>query len=147
MELQIDCRILATNSKPDITFAVNQRARFAIDHKRSHEKAVKTIARYLQGTSDRGIVIDLQDTLSPDLYADADFPGMITTEDKMDHINVESRTGWVLTLEGIPVTLKSKIQFEISISTTKVEYIALSDGMRELVETRRLIAKISKTIG
>ena len=41
---------LATNSRPDIAFAVNQCCRFANNPKQSHEKAVERIGRYLKGT-------------------------------------------------------------------------------------------------
>ena len=49
---------LASNSRPDIAFEVHQCARFMHRTKRSHEKAVKKIVQYLQGTMDKGLIID-----------------------------------------------------------------------------------------
>ena len=135
---------LATNSRPDIAFAVNQCCRFANDPKRSHEKAVKRIGRYLQGTKDRGMVIKPDERLGLDLYADADFAGLFQVEDPEDPVSVKSRTGWVVTFGGIPVTWSSKLQSEIALSTMEAEYIALSTGMRELVGTRKLIGEITE---
>ena len=66
---------LATNSRPDIAFAVNQCCRFSNDPSRSHEKAVKRIGRYLKGTPDHGMVFKPDSNLGLDLYADADFLG------------------------------------------------------------------------
>lgn len=47
---------LASNSRPDIAFAVNQAARFT--HCPRLCLAVKRIARYLKATKDRGLVIN-----------------------------------------------------------------------------------------
>lgn len=44
---------LASNSRPDITFAVHQCARFTHAPKRSHKQAIKRIARYLKATRER----------------------------------------------------------------------------------------------
>ena len=41
---------LASNTRPDISFAVHQCARFTHNTNVSHETAVKMICRYLQGT-------------------------------------------------------------------------------------------------
>eukprot|EP00957_Ditylum_brightwellii_P071091 5403503-Ditylum_brightwellii.AAC.1 len=41
---------LASNSKPEITNVVHQCARFTHGTKRSHEKAILQICRYLKGT-------------------------------------------------------------------------------------------------
>jgi hypothetical protein len=45
---------LASNSRPDIAYAVHSCARFTHCPKRVHEKALKRIARYLKATRERG---------------------------------------------------------------------------------------------
>ena len=80
--------------------------------------------------------------LGLDLYADADFTGLFQAEDPKDPVSVKSRTGWVVTFGGIPVTWSSKLQSEIALSTMEAEYIALSTGMRELVGSRKLVGEI-----
>ena len=67
---------LVSNSRPDIAFAVHQCAQFTHCTKRSHKKAVKPIVQYLQGTMDKGLIIDPTKELQMDLYADADFAGL-----------------------------------------------------------------------
>ena len=121
---------LATNSRPDIAFAVNQCSRFSMDPKRSHEKALKRIGRYLKGARNSGMIIKPDPSLGLDLYADADFAGLFSVEDPNDPTRVKSRTEWLTTLGGDPVTWSSKLQSEIALSTMEVEYIALSTGMR-----------------
>lgn len=66
---------LATNSRPDIAFAVNQCARFTHCPKDSHATAVKRILRYLKGTKDRGMFISPSKKLQLDCHVDADFAG------------------------------------------------------------------------
>ena len=49
---------LASNTRPDISFAVHQCARFTYNTKASNEMNVKRICRYLQGTKDTGLVFN-----------------------------------------------------------------------------------------
>jgi hypothetical protein len=124
---------LASNSRPDIAFAVHQCARFSHCPRACHEKAIKHIARYLKRTRDKGLVMRPDTTLSMEMYADADFAGLWNAEDPGDPVSVKSRTGYLITLSGVPVVWSSKLQTEIATSTMHAEYIALSSGMRELL--------------
>ena len=64
---------LASNTRPDISFAAHQFARFTHGNKASQDIAVKIICRYLQGTKYNGIVLNLSKKLVVDCYADANF--------------------------------------------------------------------------
>jgi hypothetical protein len=79
---------LASNSRPDIAFAVHQCARFTHAPNRSHEKALKRIAHYLLATQTRGMIIKPTEDLTLDLYADADFAGLWNAEDANDPVCV-----------------------------------------------------------
>ena len=48
---------LSTKTRPDISFAVSQVARFSHNPKRSHVSAIKTIVRYLHRTADKGTIV------------------------------------------------------------------------------------------
>ena len=48
---------LSNNTRPDITFAVSQVARYTARPKKSHAQAVKTIVRYLARTPEHGIIV------------------------------------------------------------------------------------------
>jgi hypothetical protein len=59
---------------------------------------------------------------------------------------VKSRTGYVLTLGSAPILWVSKLQTEIALSTLESEYIALSQGMRDLLPARDLLAEVASSI-
>ena len=63
---------LASNTRPDISFAVHQCAWFTHNTKASHKTAVKRICRYLQGTKENGIVFNPSKKLVVDCYANVD---------------------------------------------------------------------------
>jgi len=64
---------LASNSRPDLSFAVHQCARFTHAPQHSHAIAVKRILRYLQGTKEKGLILEPTSDLQVDCYVDADF--------------------------------------------------------------------------
>ena len=134
---------LASNSRPEIAYAVHQCARFTHNPKTSHAKAVKRICRYLKGTRDQGMTLTpSKECLSVDCYVDADFAGQWNSEDPQDPLCVKSRTGYVLMVANCPVHWVSKLQTEIAVSTMEAEYIALSLAMRDLIPLRGLVDEI-----
>lgn len=134
---------LSSNTRPEIQFAVHQAARFSHAPKKSHGQAVKRIVRYLLNTADRGIEIEIDPSKGLDCHVDADFCGMHQVEDEQDPISVKSRTGFIITLHGFPIIWSSKLQTDITLSTTAAEYVAFSMAMRELLPMRRLLQEIS----
>lgn len=134
---------LGSNAYPEIQFAVHQCARFTHCPRASHEEAIKHICRYLKHAKGHGLTFSPTHSLNVDCYVDADFAGLHTYEDDQDPVCVKSRTGYVITLGNCPILWASKLQTEISLSTTEAEYIALSQSMRELIPLRRLISEIS----
>jgi hypothetical protein len=137
---------LCSNSRPDIQFAVHQCARFTHCPRKSHEKAIVRICRYLKGTRYRGLCLKPDSAMKLDCYVDADFAGLWNVEHAQDPVCVKSRTGYCLTLGDCPLLWVSKLQTEISLSTTEAEYIALSQAMRELLPMRCLLQEIGKRL-
>ena len=136
---------MAGSTRPDIANAVHQCARFSHNPKYSHEVGVKHIEIYLKGTRDKGIIMkpDFK-KLCVDMFADDDFTGMHNTEDKQDYVSVKSRSGILLTFRNVPILWSSKLQTKIALSTLEAGYIALSQGMRDLVTARRLLAELGE---
>jgi hypothetical protein len=66
---------IASTSRPDISFAVHQCARFSNNPSRTHELALKRIIRYHKGTRDKGYILRPNGTDTIDCYVDADFAG------------------------------------------------------------------------
>ena len=133
---------LATNSRPDVAYAVNQCARFTHCPRNSHALAVKRVVRYLQGTKEKGLIMNPRGDFNVDCYVDADFAGLWKSEDPTDPISVKSRTGYIVTFMGCPLTWLSKLQSQIALSTMEAEYIALSTAMREIIAVREVLKEI-----
>ena len=133
---------LSNNTRPDITYAVNQCARFTHNPKDSHAKGIKRIIRYLKHTADKGMTISPTDQYTVHCYVDADFGGLWGTEDGQDPISVKSRTGFVIMFMGCPLLFVSKLQSQLALSTMEAEYIALSHSMRELIGIRQILKDI-----
>jgi hypothetical protein len=134
---------VSSNTRPDIQFAVHQVARFSHNPRKSHGQAVKRIVRYLLETRTCGMLFTPDMTSGLDCYVDADFAGMYGYEDEQDPVSVKSRTGFVLTLFGCPILWSSKLQAEITLSSTAAEYVAFSMAMRELLPMRVLLQEIA----
>jgi hypothetical protein len=138
---------LATNTRPDISFAVSQVARFNHNPKQSHAQAVKMIIRYLHRTSDKGTIVKPTGTLQLDCYADSDFCGRFRSDPDYNPSSAKSRTGYIITLGGAPLIWKSQLQSEISLSTLEAEYSALSQSLRALLPLRTLLIEVTNAIG
>ena len=137
---------LASNSRPDIAFAVHQCARFSHCPKVSHEGAIKKICRYLKGTATEGIVFTPSKEFAIDCYVDSDFAGLYGSEDSHDPVCAKSRTGYVITLAGCPLLWVSKLQTTIALSTMEAEYQALSASCRDLIPLRQICKEASEAL-
>jgi hypothetical protein len=137
---------LSTNTRPDISFAVSQVARFSANPKQSHATAIKTIVRYLHSTSDKGMIIKPRGDLKLELYVDADFAGLYKREPDSESDSARSRTGYIILLGGCPLVWKSQLQTEISLSTLEAEYSALSFALRTLLPLKRLLKGVSAVL-
>jgi hypothetical protein len=133
---------LASNTRPDIAYAVHQCARFTHCPKQSHGTAVKRILRYLNGSKTKGMTLTPSNQLSVDCFVDADFAGLWNHEDAQDSVSVKSRSGYLIMFMGCPLIWGSKLQTQIALSTMEAEYIALSLAMRELIALREILKDI-----
>ena len=67
---------MASNKRPDITFAVHQCAQFTHKTKASHEMAMNIKCHYLQGRNENILVFNPSKKLVVYCYADAIFVGL-----------------------------------------------------------------------
>ena len=130
---------LATNTRPDIAYAVSQVARFSHSPKQSHATAVKTIVRYLSGTREKGSIFNPPKELTLDCYVDADFAGLYGRDPDSEPTAAKSRTGYIISMAGCYIQCKSQLQSTIALSTSEAEYCALSQAMRTLIPIREII--------
>ena len=138
---------LQNNTRPDITFAVSQCARYTFCPKFSHEKALKRMGRDLKGSNTKGIIMKPYTDLNIDCYVDSDFAGLWEYEYSQDPTCVRSRTGYTIMISGCLVLLSGKLQTEIELSTMEAEYIALSTSLKQLIPFKRLVDSVWQAVG
>ena len=80
--------------------------------------------------------------LQLDFFADTDFADIYSTKNKQDPISVKSQRGLLINFGEFSILWSSKLQSEISLSKMEVEYIALSQGIQELVAGKSLLAEL-----
>jgi hypothetical protein len=135
---------LAQKTRPDISFAVYQCARFYTKLTMLHKITIKCIVRYLLLTKDKGLILHPTKTFTLDMYVDADFAGMWHHEHYALRENVLSRTVYIITFCGCPIHWDSKLQSEIALSTTESECIAFSMANRDLLPLRCIPQEINQ---
>ena len=126
--------------------ATHQCARFNNNPKLSHERSLRRICKYLLGTQDRGLVFKQDPSKGIECFVDADFSGNWNAVDSEDPENVLSRTGYIIYYAGCPIHWVSKLQTEISLSTTEAEYIALAQSMRDVIPLMNLLEEFGKVV-
>nr|GEW06574.1 retrovirus-related Pol polyprotein from transposon TNT 1-94 [Tanacetum cinerariifolium] len=114
----IDTLLYLTASRLDVQFAICMCARYQAWPTEKHVHAVKRIFRYLRGTVHRGLWYPKDSSVSLTAFADADHTGCQDTR--------RSTSGSVQFLGERLISWSSKRQKSVVISSTKVEYIALS---------------------
>lgn len=133
---------LAQNTRPDISFAIHQCARFSNNPTALHESAVKWSGHYLLLTRDKGIIMSPKHDFGLDMFVDVDFAGLW----HRDHVALRecalSCTGYIITYCSCPIHWASKLQNEIMLSMTECEYIALSMATRELLPLHHLVQEL-----
>ena len=133
---------LQATTRPDISMAVHQCARFSINPKLTHERAVKRVGRYLLSSKQKGILFKPDLSKGMECFVDADFAGGWCKENADEPDNVLSRTGFVIFYAGCPLVWASRMQTEISLSTAESEYIACSTAMRDVLSLMQLMKEI-----
>ncbi|WVZ70375.1 LOW QUALITY PROTEIN: hypothetical protein U9M48_019049 [Paspalum notatum var. saurae] len=105
-----------TATRPDIPFAVCLCARYQASPRTSHRQAMKRIFRYLKFTPELGLWYSSGSSLFLRGFSDADHAGC--------RIDRKSTSGTCQLLGTSLVSWSSRKQASVSLSTTKVEYIA-----------------------
>ena len=118
-------------TRPDITTAVSMLSRHMESPTRAHITAARHVVSYLNSTANMGLHYKTGGDLNIQVYCDASFAP--------DEHNRKSRTGWVILVNGTPVSWKSALQPVIAHSTAESEYIAMSDAAREATYIQSLL--------
>ena len=126
---------LSSWTRPDITFAVSNVAKYSADPRQEHWVAVKRIFRYIKGTLERGIKYKRNSHDDLIGFCDADWAGDVGDR--------KSTSGYIFTLSGSPVSWRSKKQTCVALSTAEAEYIALAAAAQEDVWLQSLLQQLS----
>ena len=124
---------LACGTRPDIAQAVSDVSRFLANPGIMHWVAVKRIFRYLRNPS-KGIRFDGKVGIHFSTYCDSDFAG--------EQDQRRSRTGYVTTMAGGPVSWRSRLQRATARSSGEAEYMAAADATAETVWLRGLLNEV-----
>ncbi|GJS85668.1 hypothetical protein Tco_0752209 [Tanacetum coccineum] len=117
-----------TTSRPDLTFVVCICARYQANHTKKHLHAVKRILKYIRGTFNRGLWYPKDSSIALTAYVYADHAGCQDTR--------RSTSGSMQLLGDKLVSWSSKRQKSTAISSTKAEYIAMSDCCAQILWMR-----------
>ena len=98
----------ASNTRPDITFAVHQCDQFTHKTKASHEMDMNIKCHYLQDTNENILVFNSSKKLVVYCYADANFVGLWGHENNQDPLCARSRTGFWVTFNNCLLLCVSK---------------------------------------
>ncbi len=145
---------LASTTRPDIAFAVTSLSRFMTTPRMMHWKALIHLLRYLKGTKMLGITFvgraeqsQLQRETSTS-FPDADDPSasfnnvLIAFSDAdwaAELPGRRSRTGYVIFLNGGPISWLCRLQPTPSLSTCEAEFSALCETAREVRRLQMLL--------
>ncbi|KAK8652036.1 hypothetical protein V6N13_141606 [Hibiscus sabdariffa] len=112
-------------TRPDLSYGLSMTSRYQANPGEGHWVAVKNILKYLRRTKDVFLVYGGEEQLSIKGYTDASF--------QTDKDDSRSQSGFVFRLNGGVVSWKSSKQDTVADSTTKTEYIAASEAVKEAV--------------
>jgi hypothetical protein len=153
---------ISMGTRPDISYAVNQCARYSSDPKPEHWTACLRILRYLKGTSDHGLhyhkhhshylgqnvpnKASMTDLKQPFSFASSFYPGSqkvnVFGYSDADYANsVDDRrsvTGYVFVFAGAPLSWNSMTQHSVALSTMEAEYYAVCKATQEAIYLRML---------
>lgn len=128
---------LTAGTRPDIAYAVSKAARSMESPTQNDWTMVKRIFKYLRGTSTYGILYKI-DGSTLQVYSDADFGGCSKTR--------RSTTGVISIISGGAVSWTSQLQRSVALSTTEAEFVASSEGTKELIWLQRLLSELGHRV-
>jgi hypothetical protein len=134
---------LAQTAHPDIMYATHQTAKYSSDPRTSHGEAVLYLIRYLKKTRDLGLLFKPDCNRDFKFYCDADFSGLWNKAlVHVDPSTTKSQSRWIIFYAGCPVSWASKPQSQVELSTTKAEYIAISQALKDIIPIMGLLQEM-----
>jgi len=127
----IESLIYLTKSRPDITFVVGVCGRYQAEPKMTDLVQVKRILKFINGTTDYGILYSHSDNSWLIGYCDADWAG--SADDR------KNTSRGCFFMGNNLVSWFGKKQNSVSLSTAEVEYIAAGSSCSQLVWMKQML--------
>ena len=124
-----------SNTRPDISFAVQTLSQFMQKPTSSHMAALDHLLRYIFGTAGQGILLRGADFLQLTAYSDSDWASC--------PISRRSVTGYVVFLGQSLISWKSKKQQTVSLSSAEAKYRSMRRLVAELAWLSRLLHELT----
>lgn len=96
--------------------------------------AVKRIFKYLNGTTDYGIIYEKNANFALDCFSDSDYGGDLETR--------RSTIGFVFMFGSGAISWSSQLQKCVTLSSTEAEYVAGAQAIKDLVWIRQLFTDL-----
>ncbi|KAK4400510.1 Retrovirus-related Pol polyprotein from transposon TNT 1-94 [Sesamum angolense] len=126
---------LMVSTRPDIAYAVSYLSRFMSNPGTTHWEALKWLLRYLNGSNNSGIKFSKSSEGVKQVgYVDSNYAN--------DRDSRRSTTSYVFTLCGACIRWKSQLQNIVALSTTEVEYIAITEAFKDALWLEGLLKEI-----
>lgn len=123
-----------TATRPDLMYVTCLLSRYMASPTEMHMQAAKRVLRYLKGTVSLGLFYKRGDVTELAAYTDSDYAGDI--DDR------RSTSGYVFLLNGGAVSLASKKQPVVTLSTTEAEFVAAAACACQCVWMRRILEQL-----
>lgn len=105
-----------------LAYAISALSRFNVKPRQDHQNVIKGVFLEYGKHSDFVSILG---------YTDSDFAKYVKFR--------RSITSYVFTIFGNYISWKSKFQFDVALSTSELEYIALTEGIKEGLQIRDLL--------
>jgi hypothetical protein len=136
----------AVTTRPDLAKAMTALGRYMANPGPSHMQGIKRVFRYLAGTLDLGVEYRNELWKTPALpysvpayepvtFTDSDWAG--------EQDGLFSTSGTLTFLAGGPIAWKAVLQRIQAQSSGEAEYIAMSDGAKDILYIRRVLYRMS----
>lgn len=121
-------------TRPDISFSVNRLSQYLNAPTTIHMQAAKRILRYLKGTTDHGLHLTRDTSLSLTAFCDSDWAG--------DSTDYKSTTAYIIYFGSNPITWSCKKQCTVAKSSTEAEYRTIASTTMEVLWLQQLFKEL-----
>ena len=144
MEIVGSLLYAAISTRPDISYVVQYLTRFMILPLHRHRVIAERVLRYLAGTKDVGLLFGRRklqhskaDIIELSGHCDADWA---------KDTDRKSITGWIVKVNGDPISWKCGKQGSVALSSCEAELYAEGEAIREVLFQSELLRELSLTL-